>query len=121
MELFFSLNTLHEMEAACYSASGRWAPKKCYIFAQSHLHALKNFSFSFSVPPPHQDTTAVSEEGRDIYAREREIKTEPRESKWLKYMLAGPSLSSSAHNSVLQIQHTISKETETNVTFDKEK
>ena len=75
MELFFSLNTLHEMDAACYSAAERWAPKKCYIFAQSHLHALKNFSFS---APPHQDT-AVSEEGRDIYAREREIKTAPRE------------------------------------------
>ena len=68
MELFSSLNTLHEMDAACYSAAGRWAPKKCYIFAQSHLHALKT-SPSPRPPPPHQDT-AVSEEGRDIYARE---------------------------------------------------
>ena len=32
MELFSSLNTLHEMDAACYSAAGRWAPKKVLHF-----------------------------------------------------------------------------------------
>ena len=109
MELFFSLNTLHEMEAACYSASGRWSPKKCYIFAQSHLHALKNFSFSArAAAQPRYDGSVGRRKGY-LCKRARDKNGAERESKWLKYMLAGPSLSSSAHNSVLQIQHRISK------------